>query len=128
MRQIVLDTETTGLDPAKGHRLTEIGCLEVINRRLTGRKFHTYLNPERDIDPGVMEITGSTNAFLQDKPKFNEVAEDLLTFLHEDNTELVIHNAPFDLGFLNSELALFSHPFGIIQEKLGIVDTLLIAR
>jgi DNA polymerase-3 subunit epsilon len=128
LRQIILDTETTGLDPTKGHRLTEIGCLEMVNRRLTGKKFHTYLNPEREVEPGAFEITGLSTEFLQDKPKFVEVAEDFIAFLKGENTELIIHNAPFDLGFLNCELALIKHPFGKVEEKLKIIDTLLMAR
>ncbi len=128
MRQVILDTETTGLDPTKGHRLIEIGCLEMINRRLTGRRFQTYINPERDIDPGAAAITGLTIEFLQDKPKFSEVVDDFLTFLQEAQTELIIHNAPFDLGFINHELGLLSYDWMPVEQYLGVIDTLVLAR
>lgn len=128
MRQIILDTETTGLEYAKGHRLTEIGCLEMVNRRLTGRKFQAYINPEREIDPGAVKITGLTAEFLSDKPKFQEVAADFVAFLQEEEAELIIHNAPFDLGFLNYELGLINHPFSPIENYLNIIDTLVLAR
>jgi DNA polymerase-3 subunit epsilon len=128
MRQIILDTETTGLDPSKGHRLTEIGCLEMINRRLTGRKFHSYINPEREIDAGAVAISGITTEFLQDKPKFHQVVDDFVDFLQEEKTELIIHNAPFDLGFLNHELGLLNHPWRPLEHYLEIMDTLVLAR
>lgn len=127
-RQVILDTETTGLDPSKGHRLTEIGCLEMINRRLTGRKFHTYLNPQREIEKAAAAITGLTSEFLRDKPKFSEVAEDFVAFIKEGETELVIHNAPFDLGFLNHELMRIDHPWQPIEDYVGVIDTLIMAR
>ncbi len=127
-RQVILDTETTGLDPSKGHRLTEIGCLEMINRRLTGRKFHTYINPEREVEKGAVEITGLTVEFLRDKPKFAEIANSFVAFIQEGETELIIHNAPFDLGFLNDELLRIDHPWQPIEDYLGIIDTLLMAR
>lgn len=127
-RQVILDTETTGLDPTKGHRLTEIGCLEMINRRLTGRKFHTYLNPQREIDKGAVAITGLTAEFLRDKPKFSDVAEDFVAFIKEGETELVIHNALFDLGFLNHELMRIKHPWQPIEDYLAVIDTLVMAR
>lgn len=125
-RQILLDTETTGLEPQKGHRITEIGCLEMINRRLTGRKFHTYLNPEREVDPGAVAISGITTEFLQDKPKFHEVADELLTFI--EGSELIIHNAPFDIGFINAELMILNHPWGSIDGFVRVFDTLALAR
>ncbi len=128
MRQIVLDTETTGLDPSKGHRITEIGCLEVINRSETGKRFHTYLNPERDIDEGALRVTGLTREFLQDKPKFSEIADDLVAFLSVENTEVIIHNAPFDLGFLNAELERMQHVWGPMEKHVGVIDTLVMAR
>lgn len=128
MRQIILDTETTGLDYSKGHRLTEIGCLEMKNRRLTGRKFHSYINPERDIDPGAVNISGITFEFLQDKPKFFEIVDPFIKFLKEEKTELIIHNAPFDLGFLNHELSLVNHTFQPLENHLGVIDTLIMAR
>jgi len=104
MRQVVLDTETTGLDPALGHRIIEIGAVEVVNRRLTDRRFHHYLNPERDSDAGAIQVHGLSAEFLRDKPKFREIATELLDFIRD--AELVIHNAPFDIAFLNAELAL----------------------
>src|SRR5688500_8883886 len=102
MRQIVLDTETTGLDPTKGHRIIEIGCIELVERRRTGRQFHRYLNPQRAIDHGALEVHGITLEFLQDKPTFGEIADELIEFLRDG--ELVIHNAAFDLAFLDAEL------------------------
>lgn len=128
MRQIILDTETTGLDPTKGHRLTEIGCLEMINRRLTGRKFHTYINPQREIEKGAVAITGLTTEFLRDKPKFSEIAADFVAFLQVSDTELIIHNAPFDLGFLNHELMRIKHVWQPIEEHVSVIDTLVMAR
>ncbi len=128
MRYVILDTETTGLDPNQGHRITEIGCLEMINRRLTGRRFQTYLNPEREVDKGAMEITGLTLEFLKDKPKFSEIAEEFLEFIQGAGTELIIHNAPFDMGFLNSELKLLGHAWSPLEHKVGVIDTLAMAR
>ena len=128
MRQVILDTETTGLDPAKGHRLTEIGCLEMINRRLTGRKFHTYINPEREIEKEASAITGLTWEFLSDKPKFSAVVDQFLDFIQAPRTELIIHNAPFDLGFLNHELFLLHHPWSPLEKYLNVIDTLVMAR
>lgn len=125
-RQVLLDTETTGLEALKGHRITEIGCLEMINRRLTGRKFHTYLNPEREIDADAQAISGITSEFLQDKPKFNEIVDEFLPFI--EGAELIIHNAPFDIGFLNAELALLNHPWGTVDSYVRIFDTLTLAR
>src|SRR5262245_51129119 len=103
MRQIVLDTETTGLEPELGHRIIEIGCVELLNRRVTGRRFHSYLNPEREIDKGAEEIHGISLEELKGKPRFVEVAEELLAFI--SGAELVIHNAAFDVAFLDAELA-----------------------
>ncbi|MFZ4076427.1 MAG: exonuclease domain-containing protein, partial [Legionellaceae bacterium] len=102
MRQIVLDTETTGLSPTQGHRIIEIGCLELIDRRLTGRDFHVYLNPDRDVEDGAFRVHGISAEFLQDKPRFKDVVDDFLAFVK--GAELIIHNAPFDVGFLNAEL------------------------
>ena len=127
-RQVLLDTETTGLDPLQGHRLTEIGCIEMIDRRATGRHFQTYLNPERETDEEALKITGLTADFLRDKPKFSEVVEDFLTFVMVEGTELIIHNAPFDLGFLNYELGLLSHTQGPLEQSLNVIDTLVMAR
>ena len=102
MRQVVLDTETTGLETAQGHRIIEIGGVELVNRRYTGRQLHKYINPERDIDDGAFEVHGISSEFLADKPKFAEVAEEVIDFL--SGAELIIHNAPFDVAFLDHEL------------------------
>jgi DNA polymerase III subunit epsilon len=124
-RQIVLDTETTGLDPEQGHRIIEIGCVEMVDRRLTGNNFHVYLNPDREIDAAAVEVHGITNEMLADKPRFADVAEDLLGYLRD--AELVIHNAPFDVGFLDAELArLGSAPR--IADCCRVTDSLLMAR
>lgn len=124
MRQIVLDTETTGLDPALGHRVIEIGCLEVLNRRVTGATYHVYLNPEREIDAGAMQVHGITNEFVADKPRFADVAAEFLDFVRD--AELVIHNAPFDVGFLNAELARLDA--GPIKRYCTVLDTLRLAK
>ena len=108
MRQIVLDTETTGLKTTDGHRVIEIGCLEMIDRRLSGKHFHQYVNPEREIEDGALEVHGISREFLRDKPLFAEVAADLLEFI--GGAELIIHNAPFDIGFLDWELSLLVQP------------------
>ncbi len=126
VRQIVLDTETTGLDPNKGHRITEVGCVEMNNRRLTGRTFHYYINPEREIDPGAVAISGLTNEFLKDKPKFSEIADEFLNFIRD--AEVIIHNAPFDLGFINNELQLLKHAWGTVDPYIQVIDTLMLAR
>ena len=104
MKQIVLDTETTGLEPKQGHRIIEIGCVELINRRETKRNFHQYLNPEREIEDGAYNVHGLSNEFLSDKPRFADIAQDFIDFIKD--SELIIHNAPFDVGFINSELKL----------------------
>ena len=126
MRQIVLDTETTGLDPLQGHRVIEIGCVEIDNRRLTGRHFHYYLNPDREIDEGAIEIHGLTAEFLADKPRFPQIAEEFLQFVKD--AELVIHNAPFDVGFLNSEFSLMKTSPGPLEAYCSVVDSLVLAR
>jgi DNA polymerase-3 subunit epsilon len=126
MRQIVLDTETTGLEPADGHRIIEIGCVELVNRRLTGNHYHQYLQPDRQIDPGAVEVHGITNEFLQEKPRFADVVEDLIAFVR--GSELVIHNAPFDVGFLNHELNLLGGGWPPVAEICGVLDTLTMAR
>ena len=123
-RQIVLDTETTGLEP-KEHRIIEIGCVELIDRRLSGNNFHVYLQPDREIDAAAVEVHGITNEFLADKPRFADVAEDLLTYLR--GAELVIHNAPFDTGFLDAELARLDG-FDSIVDYCAVLDTLVMAR
>ncbi|HEY9198879.1 MAG TPA: DNA polymerase III subunit epsilon [Gammaproteobacteria bacterium] len=125
MRQIVLDTETTGLEPSEGHRIIEIGCIELDNRRPTGRRFHQYLQPDRAIDEGAVEVHGITNEFLIDKPRFADVVEDLLDFVR--GAELVIHNAPFDVGFLNHELGRVK-PGVRVEAHCGVLDTLALAR
>ncbi|NGP52445.1 DNA polymerase III subunit epsilon [Thioalkalivibrio sp. XN8] len=125
-RQIVLDTETTGLEPAEGHRIIEIGCLELVNRRLTGRKFHQYLNPGREIDRAAEDVHGLSNAFLADKPRFADVAGEFLEFVQ--GAELVIHNAAFDLGFLDAELAQLDPPGPAMTQVCGVLDTLMLAR
>ncbi|MGR9072368.1 MAG: DNA polymerase III subunit epsilon [Gammaproteobacteria bacterium] len=126
MRQVILDTETTGLNPEEGHRIIEIGCVELVNRRLTDRRFHVYLNPDRHIDEGAIEVHGITNEFLVDKPRFKDVADDFVAFVRD--AELIIHNAPFDVGFINHEFSLMSGVFGRIEDYSGIFDTLTYAR
>lgn len=123
-RQIILDTETTGLDPASGHRIIEIGCLELVNRRLTHKHFHHYLEPDRDIDEDAERVHGISRAFLAGKPRFADIAEEFLQFVR--GAELVIHNAGFDVGFINAELARLGH--APISECCGVLDTLLMAR
>lgn len=125
MRQIVLDTETTGLEPEQGHRIIEIGCVEMVERRLTGNNFHVYLQPDREIDAAAVEVHGITNEFLADKPRFADVASDLLAYLK--GAELVIHNAPFDVGFLDAELARLDGSLGI-ADHCTVLDTLVMAR
>ncbi|MEY4211425.1 MAG: hypothetical protein RLZ92_1806 [Pseudomonadota bacterium] len=126
LRQVVLDTETTGINPKEGHRIIEIGCVELINRRLTQNRFHVYINPEREIEAGAIEVHGITNEFLSDKPKFADVVDDFLAFA--SGAELIIHNAPFDVGFLNHELGLLNHRAGSIEAQCGVLDTLAYAR
>lgn len=126
MRQIVLDTETTGLEAKAGHCIIEIGCVELVNRKLTGRHYHQYINPMREIDQGAMAVHGITNEFLEDKPVFEHVAEDFLAFI--DGAELVIHNAPFDVGFLDVELKRLNTGHGMIASRCAILDTLVLAR
>lgn len=125
MRQIALDTETTGLSPDDGHRVIEIGCIEIINRKITGQHFHCYINPEREIDSGAVAVHGLTNNFLQDKPKFTQVLEPLIEFI--SGAELVIHNAPFDVGFLNSEFKLAGTMHNL-KDRCSVFDTLVLAR
>ena len=125
-RQIILDTETTGLSPENGHRLIEVGCLEMINRRITSNRFHQYVNPKRAIDEGAVKVHGITEAFLKDKPTFNQIAEELFSFLM--GAELIIHNAPFDLGFLNAEFARVNQSQVPITKYCSVIDTLVMAR
>ncbi|MDH5648940.1 MAG: DNA polymerase III subunit epsilon [Gammaproteobacteria bacterium] len=131
MRQIVLDTETTGLDPALGHRIIEIGCVELINRRLTGNNYHQYLQPDREIDEAAIEVHGITNESLLDKPRFPEIAADFIEYIK--GAELIIHNAPFDTGFINNEFGLMAQADAAgaaqtIEALCSITDTLKMAR
>jgi DNA polymerase-3 subunit epsilon len=126
MRQIVLDTETTGLSTALGHRIIEIGCLEMVNRRLTGREYHRFLNPQRDIDEGAERVHGISRADLETQPLFADIAEEFLEFLRD--SELVIHNAEFDVGFIEYELELMKHPKPSIRDHAMVLDTLALAR
>jgi DNA polymerase-3 subunit epsilon len=126
MRQIVLDTETTGLSTAQGHRVIEIGCIELINRRLTGREYHRFLNPERNIDEGAERVHGISRADLEGQPLFADVVDEFLEFLKD--SELVIHNAEFDVGFLEYELQLIKHPKPAIRDHAMVLDTLSLAR
>lgn len=125
-RQVVLDTETTGLDPAQGHRIIEIGCVELVNRRLTKRHYHQYINPEREVDAGALAVHGISNAMLDDKPVFARIADAFLEFVGD--AELIIHNAAFDIGFLDHELNLLRPGFGSLGARCNVIDTLLIAR
>jgi len=125
MRQVVLDTETTGLEWKKGNRVVEIGCVELIERRPTNRHFHRYLNPDREFEQGAQEVTGLTLEFLADKPRFAEVVDEFLAFV--DGAELVIHNAAFDIGFLDAELARLDG-YGTMLGRCTVEDTLLLAR
>ena len=126
MRQVVLDTETTGLDWERGHRIIEIGCVEMVNRRQTGNTFHCYLNPEREVDEAAQEVHGLSSKDLADKPLFRDVADSFLEFV--DGTELIIHNAPFDVGFLDNELRLANMESRAIGRTGQILDTLILAR
>jgi len=126
MRQIVLDTETTGLDAAQGHRIIELGCVELLDRKLSGRHLHLYINPEREVEAGALAVHGITNEFLADKPVFRAVADTILDFLRD--AELVIHNAPFDIGFLDSELQALQRNYKPMREYCAILDTLALAR
>ena len=125
MRQIVLDTETTGLEPAHGHRVIEIGCVELLNRRITGRTFHRYLNPERDIDAAALAVHGISREALADQPRFAEIADALLEFL--EGAEIVAHNASFDVGFLDAELERCGRALKL-AERCPVLDTLALAR
>ena len=125
MRQVVLDTETTGLEVNKGHRIVEIGCVELLERRPTGREFHCYVNPQRAMDEGATAVSGITDDFLIDKPVFASVADELLAFI--DGAELIAHNASFDMGFLDAEFGRLD-PLVRIAERVTVLDTLLLAR
>ena len=126
-RQIILDTETTGLDYKSGNRVIEIGCVEIINRRFSGEEFHVYLNPDRDSEEGALAVHGLTTEFLSDKSRFKDVYEDFINFIKD--SELLIHNAEFDLGFLNNEIKLLSKKLPSIDKEVQkVTDTLHIAR
>jgi len=126
MRQVVLDTETTGLSTKHGHRIIEIGCLELVNRRLTGREFHRFLNPDRDVDEGAERVHGISRADLESEPRFPEVVDDFLAFI--SGAELIIHNATFDVGFIEHELKLMQHAQPKIKDHATVLDTLTLAR
>ena len=126
MRQIVLDTETTGLETSQDHRIIEIGCVEMVNRKLTGRHYHQYINPQRKVDEGAMEVHGITDQFLEDKPLFDAIAPEFFEFV--TGADLIIHNAPFDLGFINHETAKLPGNIAAIETGCKIIDTLALAR
>lgn len=125
LRQIAFDTETTGIGHEVGHRVIELGCIELVDRKLTGKHFHAYLNPERKVDEGAFRVHGISTEFLQDKPCFKDIAQDFLQFI--DGAELIIHNAPFDVGFMNAELKRIKWP-KTLQDYSSIIDTLVLAR
>ena len=125
-RMVVLDTETTGLNPQEGHRIIEIGCVELVKRRLTGKRFHVYINPDRIIDEGAIAVHGITNQFLDDKPHFEQIVEDFIAFIR--GAELVIHNAPFDVGFINHEFSRLNNKTGTVADYSEVFDTLAYAR
>ena len=126
MRQIVLDTETTGLDVKLDHRIIEIGCVEIIDRKITKRYFHKYINPRREIDQGAMDVHGLTNEFLSDKPIFESILEEFLGFI--EGSELIIHNAAFDLGFLENEIRIAGPDLESLRERFSVIDSLELAR
>lgn len=126
MRQIVLDTETTGLDPAQGHRIIEIGAVELVGRKLTGKTFHRYINPQRVVEQEAIAVHGINNEFLQDKPVFSQICDEFLDFIR--GAELVIHNAAFDVGFMDAEFTRVSKSIGLTRDFCQILDTLLLAR
>lgn len=126
MRQIILDTETTGINPQQGHRIIEIGCVEMIDRKLTGNHYHVYINPQRVVEEEAIAVHGITNEFLTDKPVFEQIAADFFEFIR--GAELVIHNAAFDVGFINHEFSLLRRPLPPVEEYCAILDTLAMAR
>lgn len=125
-RQIVLDTETTGLEHREGHRIIEVGCVELVNRRITGNDFHYYINPDREIDEGAIEVHGITNEFLEDKPRWEEIAGTFLDYIR--GAEVIIHNAPFDVGFIDSELQRQDVSLGKMGDYCQVADSLAMAR
>lgn len=126
MRQIVLDTETTGINPLDGHRIIEIGCVEMIDRKLSGNNFHVYINPQREVEQEAINIHGITNDFLVDKPKFVDIAESFIDYIR--GAELVIHNAPFDVGFMDHEFKLVGRNLPVTRDICTVLDTLALAR
>ncbi len=126
MRQIVLDTETTGLEAHLGHRIIEIGCVELVDRALTGNQFHQYLQPDREIDEAAMDVHGITNEFLEDKPRFVDIAQDFIEYV--TGAELIIHNAPFDVGFIDSELSMLDGEWDKLSQYCTITDSLVLAK
>jgi DNA polymerase-3 subunit epsilon len=126
MRQIILDTETTGLSPDQGHRIIEIGCVELINRKITGKYYHKYINPEREVEEGALAVHGITNEFLLNKPVFASIVQEFMHFV--DGAELIIHNAPFDVGFINAELGLLRRQWTLITDYCRVTDSLVLAR
>lgn len=126
MRQVILDTETTGLQTELGHRIIEVGCVELFNRKFTGKTFHYYFNPEREVEEGALAVHGITNEFLKDKPLFKAIAPQLIEFI--SGAEIIIHNAPFDTAFINHELNLTNQNWKTLQEYCRIFDTLVLAR
>lgn len=126
VRQVVLDTETTGIRVEDNHRVIEIGCVELVNRKLTGKHFHKYMNPDREVDAGALAVHGISNQFLQDKPRFHQIIDDFLAFVQ--GAELIIHNAPFDVGFLNYEVLLCGKTGKTITDYCTVLDTLPLAR
>lgn len=126
MRQIVLDTETTGLEPKQGHRIIEIACVEMINRCRTDKYFHSYINPQREIDDGAFDVHGISNGFLDDKPVFSDIAQEFIDFIKD--SELIIHNAPFDIAFINAELKQLGKKWGKTEDYCKVADTLIYAR
>ena len=126
MRQIILDTETTGLEWKKGNRIVEIGCVELVERRLTGRTYHQYIHPQREFEQGAAEVTGLSLDFLSDKPLFAQIADEFLAFI--EGAELIIHNAAFDVGFIDYELSLLGEHYGRLKDRVTVEDSLLLAR
>ena len=126
MRQIILDTETTGINPQQGHRIIEIGCVEMIDRKLTGNHYHVYINPQRVVEEEAISVHGITNEFLADKPVFEQIADEFYQYIR--GAELVIHNAAFDVGFINHEFSLLKRPLPAVEEYCAILDTLAMAR
>lgn len=126
MRQIVLDTETTGIGPEQGHRIIEIGCMELVNRRITGNDYHVYINPNREVEVGALAVHGISNEFLVDKPSFDQLADEFYNYIK--GAELIIHNAPFDVGFINHEFRMYNPKLGQVADWCQVTDTLSMAR